>query len=80
MIKKILVSLLLLLSTKTFAMPSGGGGSDPCLTPFTPCWCQNNPGHPNCANANIPIDGHYWVLIVGGVLMGVFYLYKNRVR
>jgi hypothetical protein len=56
--------------------PSGVG--DPNCPVYSPCWCQQNPGNPNCPPTNIPIDSHYWLLIAGGVLMGVFYLYKTK--
>jgi hypothetical protein len=76
--KKLLLMLTLLASTSFIHAMPGGGGPDPCNTPFTPCWCQLNPGNPNCPPTTIPIDGHYWLLIVGGTLMGVFYLYKTK--
>jgi hypothetical protein len=82
--KKLLLSFLLILSISWIcALPPGGPGGggnppDPCNTPFTPCWCQQNPGNPNCPPTTIPIDGHYWLLIAGGALMGVFYLYKTK--
>jgi hypothetical protein len=81
--KKFLLSILIVAFVGSiFALPGGppggGGPPDPCNTPFTPCWCQQNPGNPNCPPTTIPIDGHYWLLIVGGALMGVFYLYKTK--
>ena len=77
--KKLLLMFALVVSTSLIhAMPGGGGPPDPCDTPFTPCWCQQNPGNPNCPPTTIPIYSHYWLLIAGGVLMGGFYLYKIK--
>lgn len=65
--KPLLLTLLLLTSSLSFA---GMGGGHPC-PPFSPCWCQSHPNHPHCRNVPtpVPIDDYLWVLVViGGIL------------
>jgi hypothetical protein len=71
---------LVVSTSLMYALPPGvpPDVGDPNCPVYSPCWCQQNPGNPNCPPTNIPIDSHYWLLIAGGVLMGGFYLYKIK--
>ena len=54
----------------------GGGGGGPC-PPFSPCWCAQHPGHPNCPPTAVPIDDYWYVLALAGILFA-FYNFKKQ--
>ena len=80
MSSRILVILLIILSTivgygqpgQGGGPPGGGGpgggqGNDPCDNPNPPPSCNN-----------VPIDDDIWVLIVGGVFIGGYYVIRQK--
>jgi hypothetical protein len=43
----------------------------PC-TPFTACWCEQHPNHPQCKNA-LPINNEFFIITaVVAILIFVF--------
>ena len=47
--------------------PGNGNGNDPCLKPNPPPSCNN-----------VPIDEDIWILIIGGSLIGGFFLIRTN--
>jgi hypothetical protein len=51
------------------------GPPEPCLEPFTPCWCETRPNHPECEGITPDLvidDGVLAMLFVAVVLMFLF--------
>ena len=44
--------------------------------PFTQCWCATRPTHPNCNTVNTPIDGQLIILLLAGILLGIYLIKK----
>lgn len=50
-----------------------------CQTPFTPCWCDQHPGAcDGNPNDPIPINNELWILIVVGLILGIYYIKKYK--
>ena len=65
----VIVLIVFLFSQNTKAQP-------PC-PPFTDCWCKERPNHPRCKPTGVPVNQHLWLLISGGVLLGIWY-HRNK--
>ena len=59
-------------------MVSANAFSQPPCPPFSPCWCQQHPTHPNCNTVNTPINGGIVFLLIGGLLFGAYMIKKQR--
>lgn len=42
----------------------------PCGPPFSPCWCEDHPGHPNCV-PSLPTVPTLLPLIFIGIMLGI---------
>ena len=47
--------------------PGGGNGNDPCLGPNPPPSCNQ-----------VPIDDDIWILIIGGSLVGGYFVLRAK--
>ena len=43
----------------------------PC-TPFTACWCEQNPNNPQCTNAIPMYNEFFTIVVVVAILLFVF--------
>ena len=59
----------------SFSQPGSGGA---CSGPNPPAWCNDcgGPNPPPSCGA-VPIDSHIWVLILGGITLGVILFNKK---
>ena len=46
--------------------PGGGNGNDPCSKPNPPASCNN-----------VPIDDDIWILLIGGVFAGGYFIQRR---
>ena len=54
----------------------GNNPPEPC-TPFTPCWCETRPNHPQCKQT-VPIDNNYFTIFSIVVILFVVFNKLNK--
>ena len=72
-----ILMIVLLASSAVQAQFQGGGNRNiPCKdsTPTCPCVLPNG----DCFDIDTPIDDHLKILIVGGILIGLYKLHSSR--
>ncbi len=71
--KLILISIAILLSSNIYPT----GPPNPNCMPLSPCWCQQNPGHPQCIPIKASIEEGIWILMVAGLGLAIYYRKKT---
>lgn len=70
--KLILISIIILLFSNIYT----AGPPNPNCLPFSPCWCVQNPGYPQCIPVKVSIEEGIGLLIIAGLGLAIYYRRK----